>query len=94
MIGDPIGKCGLSVKPWHAKTWNLAHDGLGSGHQKSEPAPESDMPTLYRLLFFAGAIIASVYGIMLALTIFVDPGEKDMIIRIPPGSIPATSAKP
>jgi len=52
------------------------------------------MPTLYRLLFFAGAIFASVYGIMLALTIFVDPGEKDMVIRIPPGGIPATSAKP
>lgn len=52
------------------------------------------MPTLYRLLFFTGAIIASVYGIMLALTVFVDPGEKDMVIRIPPGDLPAASAKP
>lgn len=52
------------------------------------------MPTLYRILFFGGAFAASIYAAMLALTIFVDPGERDMVIRIPPGSLPATSAKP
>lgn len=50
------------------------------------------MPTLYRLLFFGGAIAASIYGVMLALAIFVEPGQKDMVIEIPPGQLPVTTA--
>lgn len=52
------------------------------------------MPTLYRLLFFGGAFVACVYAAMLALTVFVDPGEKTMTIRIPPGGVPGAGAKP
>lgn len=50
------------------------------------------MPTTYRLLFLGGTFVASLYAIMLALTVFVDPGEKDMVIRIPPGTLPANGA--
>ncbi|MCX8999209.1 hypothetical protein NOF55_19065 [Rhizobiaceae bacterium BDR2-2] len=50
------------------------------------------MPTLYRLLFFGGTFVACIYAAMLALVIFVDPGERDMVIRIPPGGVPGVPA--
>lgn len=52
------------------------------------------VPTLYRLLFFGSAFVACIYAAMLALTVFVDPGEKIMTVRIPPGSVPGVGAKP
>ncbi len=52
------------------------------------------MPTLYRLLFFIGSFIASLYAAMLVLIILVDPGEKETVIRIPAGFLTAENAKP
>lgn len=41
------------------------------------------MPSLIRLLvvlIFLGLIV---FGVMVALTVFVDPGEREMTVRIP-----------
>ena len=50
------------------------------------------MPTLIRL--FVAVIVLGIFGFagMVALTIFVDPGEKDITIKIPPRDLVASSA--
>ena len=46
------------------------------------------MPTLFRLLFAVGLIVALVYGAMLALVTFVHPMSHEIVqtIRLPPAS--------
>jgi hypothetical protein len=41
------------------------------------------MPTLIRLVIFLLVLAGLGYGAMFALTVMVDPGEKDITIRIP-----------
>lgn len=41
------------------------------------------MPTLFRFLFFCATIAAFVYGTMLALVTFVEPHEREVVVRIP-----------
>ena len=41
------------------------------------------MPSLIRLLVFLGFIAGSVYGGMIALTIFVEPKPREMTVKIP-----------
>jgi hypothetical protein len=41
------------------------------------------MPTLIRLFIFLLVIAGLVFGSMVALTLFVDPGEKQVVIKIP-----------
>ena len=50
------------------------------------------MPTLIRL--FVAVIVLGIFGFagMVALTIFVDPGEKDITIKIPPRDLVGSSA--
>lgn len=50
------------------------------------------MPTLFRLLFFGGAIVAGIYAVMLALVLLVDPGQHEMHAPVSPGSL--TTANP
>lgn len=41
------------------------------------------MPTLIRLVIFLLVLAGLIFGGMVALTLFVDPGEKDITIKIP-----------
>lgn len=41
------------------------------------------MPTLIRLLVVLAILAGLAYGAMVALTIFVDPGTREMTVRIP-----------
>jgi len=41
------------------------------------------MPSLFRFLVFVGVIAGIVYGGMFALTIFVEPNEREMSVKIP-----------
>ncbi|MGV8939148.1 MAG: hypothetical protein ACOH2J_18665 [Allorhizobium sp.] len=41
------------------------------------------MPTLLRFLFICAMIAAMIYGTMQALVLFVEPRERDVIVRIP-----------
>jgi hypothetical protein len=41
------------------------------------------MPTLIRLLIILAVLGGLVFAGMIALTVFVDPGEKDITIKIP-----------
>jgi hypothetical protein len=41
------------------------------------------MPTLIRLFIFLLVIAGLVFGSMVALTLFVDPGQKQIVIKIP-----------
>lgn len=54
------------------------------------------MPTLFRLLFFGGAFVAIFYAVMLTLVLLVDPGEREVRVSIPAGSLapPATTDTP
>ena len=45
------------------------------------------MPTLFRLIFFGGALVASIYAVMLTLVLLVDPGEREIRVAVPPGSL-------
>lgn len=42
------------------------------------------MPTLFRLLFILGVIVAIVWGAMFSLATFVKPNVAEMSVRIPP----------
>ncbi len=48
------------------------------------------MPTLIRLFIFLLVLAGLVFGGMVALTVVVDPGEKDITIKIPPRDLVAT----
>lgn len=49
------------------------------------------MPTLFRFLFFCATIVAFFYGAMFALVTFVEPREREVVVRIPSERInPAT----
>jgi hypothetical protein len=50
------------------------------------------MPTLVRLFVILVVLAVLVGAGMLALTIFVDPGEKDITIKIPARELVAPSA--
>ena len=41
------------------------------------------MPTLFRFLIILGIIAGSIYGILYALANFVEPREREVIVRIP-----------
>ena len=41
------------------------------------------MPSLIRFLVILGILIGSVYGGMVALTIFVEPKPREMTVKIP-----------
>jgi hypothetical protein len=41
------------------------------------------MPTLIRLIVLLAILAGLAFGAMVALTIFVDPGEREMSVRIP-----------
>lgn len=41
------------------------------------------MPSLFRLLFVIGVIAGIGYGTMYALVHFVEPKEREIIIRVP-----------
>lgn len=41
------------------------------------------MPSLFRFLVFVGIIAGIVYGSMFALTVFVEPNEREMSVKIP-----------
>lgn len=41
------------------------------------------MPSLFRLLFILGILAGIVYGSAFALTIFVEPKEREMTVKIP-----------
>lgn len=41
------------------------------------------MPSLFRFLVFVGIIAGIFYGSMFALTVFVEPNEREMSVRIP-----------
>ena len=50
------------------------------------------MPTLIRLFIFLLVIAGLVFGGMVALTLFVDPGEKQVVIKIPTRDLVAPPA--
>lgn len=52
------------------------------------------MPTLFRLIFFGGVLVAGVYAAMLALVLLVDPGEREMHVPVPPGNLATAKAEP
>jgi len=87
---DVLEKATKGLPPQAKPEDGNAFAGLKAGAAALQRSPH--MPTLYRLLFFGGAIAASIYGVMLALAIFVEPGQKDMVIEIPPGQLPVTTA--
>ena len=41
------------------------------------------MPTLFRFLFILAVIAGIIYGSMLALVFLVEPGERDVTVRVP-----------
>ena len=41
------------------------------------------MPTLFRFLFVCGTIAGLVYVTMWSFTVFVEPRERDVTVRIP-----------
>ncbi|WP_244606609.1 hypothetical protein [Arsenicitalea aurantiaca] len=41
------------------------------------------MPTLIRLIVFLAILAGLAFGAMVALSIFVDPGEREVTVRIP-----------
>jgi hypothetical protein len=41
------------------------------------------MPTLFRFLFICATIAGIIYAIMWSLTVFVEPRERDVTIKIP-----------
>ena len=45
------------------------------------------MPTLIRLLVFLLVLGGLAFGGMVALTVMVDPGEREYRVRIPPGDL-------
>ncbi|MEQ1900723.1 MAG: hypothetical protein ABL866_08310 [Devosia sp.] len=50
------------------------------------------MPTLIRLFVFLLVLVGLVFGGMVGLTLFVDPGEKDITIKIPTRDLVAPPA--
>lgn len=54
--------------------------------------PADAMPTLIRLFIFVLVLAGLVFGGMVALTLFVDPGEKDITIKIPTRDLVAPPA--
>jgi hypothetical protein len=53
------------------------------------------MPTLVRLLVLLLVLAGIAYGAMVALVAFVDPGEEEVSIRIPPRNLlPARERDP
>jgi hypothetical protein len=50
------------------------------------------MPTLIRLFIFLLVIAGLIFGGMVALTLFVDPGEKQVVIKIPTRDLVAPPA--
>jgi hypothetical protein len=46
-------------------------------------AEETEMPTLFRFLFFCAVVAGMIYGTMVALVTFVEPVERDVTVRIP-----------
>ncbi|WP_208554484.1 hypothetical protein [Ciceribacter sp. L1K22] len=58
----------------------LAHEVL---HILQHVQKVSRMPTLFRFLFFCVTAAAAVYGLMFALVVFVEPRERDVVVRIP-----------
>ena len=53
------------------------------------------MPTLIRLLVLLLVLAGIAYGTMVALATFVDPGEEEVSIRIPPRNLlPAPERDP
>jgi hypothetical protein len=52
------------------------------------------MPTLFRFLFILAVIAGVIYGGMVALVVFVQPRDRDIIVRIPSERLnPATPAQ-
>lgn len=41
------------------------------------------MPTLFRLLVVIGILVGLVYSAMFALTVFVEPREREVTMRVP-----------
>lgn len=41
------------------------------------------MPTLFRLLVVIGIIVGVVYSAMFALTVLVEPREREVTVRVP-----------
>lgn len=41
------------------------------------------MPTLFRFLFVCATIAGMIYGAMIALVVFVEPREREVVVRIP-----------
>ncbi|OCP11488.1 hypothetical protein BBX50_17815 [Ensifer sp. LC11] len=46
-------------------------------------AEETEMPTLFRFLFFCLVVAGIVYGTMVSLVTFVEPTERDVTVKIP-----------
>jgi hypothetical protein len=60
--------------------------------QQAALVPGPRMPTLVRLFVILVVLEVLVGAAMLALTIFVDPGEKDITIKIPARELVPPSA--
>ncbi len=52
------------------------------------------MPTLFRLLIAVLFLAAICFGGLFALTVFVDPGEKQVTVRIPQRDMALTPIVP
>ena len=52
------------------------------------------MPTLIRLVVFLLFLAGLVFAAMFALTVFVDPGEKEITIRIPARDLQVEPVRP
>ena len=53
------------------------------------------MPTLFRFLTVCAMIAAFVYGVMMALVVFVEPRPRDVTVRIPSVRVnPPAETKP
>ncbi|MBO6813413.1 MAG: histidine kinase [Rhizobiaceae bacterium] len=46
------------------------------------------MPSLFRLLFTLAILAGIVYGAAFALTIFVEPKQREMTVKIPAKRLP------
>ncbi|WP_404401729.1 histidine kinase [Pelagibacterium halotolerans] len=49
------------------------------------------MPTLFRLLILTAFIVGLAYAGMFALMVFVEPREKEVVVRVPTSALLAES---
>lgn len=52
-------------------------------HQAWGNLGDTNMPSLFRLLFFLSIVFAVVYGGIFALATFAEPTQREITVRIP-----------